>query len=211
MLTLIDILSQNRIIPIIVIDKLEHAIPLAEALLKSGFNVLEITLRTACALAAIEKISTVFPEAIVGAGTIVDSQQLSQIKSAGAKFAVSPGLNKTLVFEAEKQNIPYLPGIATTSEALLAHELGIKQLKFFPAESMGGIKTLRAIAEVLPLHFCPTGGINADNFVNYLRLACVPCVGGSWIAPRKLIATNSFSEIATLANQAQKILKTISD
>jgi 2-dehydro-3-deoxyphosphogluconate aldolase / (4S)-4-hydroxy-2-oxoglutarate aldolase len=208
MLTLIDILGQNRIIPIIVIDKVEHAIPLAEILLKSGFNVLEITLRTACALAAIEKINTVFPEAIVGAGTIVETKQFSQIESAGAKFAVSPGLNKTLVLEAEKHNIPYMPGIATVSEALFAHQLKLKYLKFYPAESMGGIKTLRAIAEILPLYFCPTGSINIDNFLSYLSLAYVSCVGGTWIAPRKLIAKGSFDEIASHANQAQKILKT---
>ncbi|HEY2566412.1 MAG TPA: bifunctional 4-hydroxy-2-oxoglutarate aldolase/2-dehydro-3-deoxy-phosphogluconate aldolase [Candidatus Aquirickettsiella sp.] len=210
MLTLIDILGQNRIIPIIVIDKIEHAIPLAEILLKSGFKVLEITLRTACALTAIEKINTTFPEAIVGAGTIVDAKQFSQIKSAGAKFAVSPGLNKTLVLEAEKHNIPYMPGIATVSEALLAHQLRLKFLKFYPAESLGGIKTLRAIAEILPLHFCPTGGIHADNLLNYLNLAYVSCVGGTWIAPRKLIAKGSFDEITSLTNQAQKILTTIS-
>ena len=208
MLTLIDILGQDRIIPIIVIDKVEHAIPLAEILLNSGFKVLEITLRTACALAAIEKISTAFPEALVGAGTIVETKQFSLIKSAGAKFAVSPGLNKTLVIEAEKHNIPYLPGIATPSEALLAHQLKLNYLKFFPAESMGGIKTLRAIAEILPLHFCPTGGIHADNFLNYLSFPFVACVGGSWIAPRKLIAKGSFDEIALQANQVQAILKT---
>lgn len=210
MLTLVDILGQNRIIPIIVIDKVEHAIPLAEILLKSGFKVLEITLRTPCALAAIEKINTTFPEAMVGAGTIVETQQFSQIKSVGAKFAVSPGLNKNLVLEAEKHNIPYMPGIATVSEALFAHQLRLKHLKFYPAETLGGIKALRAIAEILPLHFCPTGGIHADNLLNYLNLAYVSCVGGTWIAPRKLIAKGAFDEIANLANQAQKILTTIS-
>jgi 2-dehydro-3-deoxyphosphogluconate aldolase / (4S)-4-hydroxy-2-oxoglutarate aldolase len=208
MLTLVDILGQNRIIPIIVIDKVEHAIPLAEILIKSGFKVLEITLRTACALAAIEKINTKFPEAIVGAGTIVETKQFFQIKSAGAKFAVSPGLNKTLVLEAEKHNLPYLPGIATPSEALLAHQLKLNYLKFFPAESMGGIKTLRAIAEILPIHYCPTGGIHADNFLNYLSLPYVTCVGGTWIAPRKLISKGSFDEIDRNAKQAQEILKT---
>lgn len=211
MLTLVDILSQNRIIPVIVIDKVEHAIPLAETLLKSGFNVLEITLRTACALAAIEKINSAFPEAIVGAGTIVEGKQFSQIKAVGAKFAVSPGLNKTLIIEAEKHNIPYLPGITTVSEALFAHQLELKYLKFYPAESMGGIKTLRAIAEILPLHFCPTGGLNADNFLSYLSLPYVTCIGGSWITPRKLIAKGLFSEIATSANQVKKTLKTAFD
>lgn len=208
MLTLGEILSQNRIIPVIVIDKVEHAIPLAETLLKSGFNVLEITLRTTCALDAIEKINTAFPEAIVGAGTIVDGKQFSQIKAVGAKFAVSPGLNKTLVIEAERHNIPYLPGITTVSEALFAHQLELNYLKFYPAESMGGIKTLRAIAEILPLHFCPTGGLNADNFLHYLNLPYVTCIGGSWMTPRKLIAKGLFSEIAISANLVQKTLKT---
>lgn len=207
MLTLIDILGQNRIIPIIVIDKVEHAIPLAEILLESGFKVLEITLRTECALAVIEKISTTFPQALVGAGTIVETKQFSEIKSAGAKFAVSPGLNKTLVLEAEKRNIPYLPGIATPSEALLAHQLKLKILKFYPAESMGGIKALRGVAEILPLHFCPTGGINADNVLSYLSLPYVCCVGGSWIASRNLIAKGSFDEITSHAKLAQTILR----
>lgn len=208
MLTLIDILNQNRIIPIIVIDNLKHAIPLAKILLASGFKVLEITLRTDCALAAIEKINTTFPEAIVGAGTLIETKQFSQLKSVGAKFAVSPGLSKRLVLEAEKQNIPYMPGIATLSEALLAHQLKLNYLKFYPAESMGGIKTLRAIADVLPLYLCPTGGLNANNFINYLSLPTVCCVGGTWIAPRKLIANGLFDEITLNANQAQKILKT---
>lgn len=209
MLTLVDILGQSRIIPIIVIDKIEHAIPLAEILLKSGFKVLEITLRTACAITAIEKINTAFPEAIVGAGTIVEAKQFSQIKAVGAKFAVSPGLNKSLFIEAEKHNIPYLPGIATVSEALFAHQLKLNYLKFYPAESIGGIKTLRAIADILPLHFCPTGGLNADNFLNYLSLPYVTCIGGSWIAPRKLIAKGAFEEITTIIYQTQQLLKTI--
>ena len=209
MLTLVDILSQNRIIPVIVIDNIEHAIPLAETLLKSGFNVLEITLRTACALAAIEKVNTAFPEATIGAGTIVEEKQFSQIKAVGAKFAVSPGLNKSLFIEAERHNIPYLPGIATASEALFAHQLQLHYLKFYPAESIGGIKTLRAIAEILPLHFCPTGGLNADNFLNYLSLPYVTCIGGSWIAPRKLIAKGAFEEITINANHTQQLLKTL--
>ncbi len=207
MFTLLDILNQNRIIPVIVIDKVEHAIPLAETLLKFGFTVLEITLRTSCALAAIEKISRSFPEATVGAGTIVDAQQLAQAKSAGVKFAVSPGLSKALVLAAEKLNLPYLPGIATASEALLAHELNIKHTKFFPAESLGGIKTLQAIAEVIPLNFCPTGGINVDNFLSYLNLPYVPCIGGTWIAPRELILKAAFDDIALRAKEAQKIIK----
>ena len=128
MFTLIDILNQNRIIPIIVIDKVEHAIPLAETLLKFGFTVLEITLRTSCALAAIEKISAALPEITVGAGTIVDEQQLAQARSAGIKFAVSPGLSETLVLAAKKLSLPYLPGIATASEALFAHEHKTRQI-----------------------------------------------------------------------------------
>ena len=210
MLTLIDILKLNRIIPVIVIDKVEHAIPLATTLVNSGFTVLEITLRTACALESIRQIRNALPEAIVGAGTLINPEQLSEAKAAGAQFVVSPGLSKQLVSAAKKEGLPYLPGIATVSEALLAYELGVRQLKFFPAESMGGTKTLSAIAEVLPsLHFCPTGGINLDNVINYLKLPSVSCIGGTWIAPRSLIQTGSFEEIALRAAEAQKLLKTL--
>ncbi len=207
LLTLTDILQLNRIIPIIVIDRVEHAIPLANRLVNSGFTVLEITLRSSCALKAIKQIVDEVPKAIVGAGTIINPQQLSQAKEAGAKFAVSPGLSKQLISEAKKQNLIYLPGIATPSEALLAYELDVTHLKFFPAESMGGIKTLSAISEVLPLYFCPTGGVNLDNLISYLSLPCVSCIGGTWIAPRSLIQANAFDEIAQRAKKAQNLLK----
>lgn len=208
MLTIIDILNKNRIIPVIVIDKIEHAIPLAETLVNAGFPVLEITLRTDCALEAIQQVANKVPNAIVGAGTIINQKQVSQAKAAGAQFTVSPGLSEQLVSEAEKQNLPYLPGIATVSEALLAYELGLTQLKFFPAESMGGAKTLAAISEVLPtLRFCPTGGINLKNFTGYLKLPSVPCVGGTWIAPRSLVQTGSFEQISLHAEETQKVLK----
>lgn len=211
MLTIIDILKQTRIIPVIVIDKIEHAIPLADTLVNCDLNVLEITLRTACALEAIQQIANAVPRAIVGAGTLITPQQFSQAKAAHAQFAVSPGLSKTLISAAKKENLPYLPGIATASEALLAYELGIEQLKFFPAESMGGIKTLSAISEVLPsLQFCPTGGVNSNNLPHYLALANVPCIGGTWIAPRSLIQKGNFTEIALRAKEAQKILKNLS-
>ncbi|MDQ8039444.1 MAG: bifunctional 4-hydroxy-2-oxoglutarate aldolase/2-dehydro-3-deoxy-phosphogluconate aldolase [Rickettsiella sp.] len=199
---------KNRIIPVIVIDKVEHAIPLAKTLVDSGFTVLEITLRTDCALEAIKQIAKKCPKAIVGAGTIINPEQLSQVKAAGAKFAVSPGLSKQLVSEAKKQNISYLPGIATVSEALLAYELGLTHVKFFPAESMGGIKTLSAISEVLPtLRFCPTGGINPNNLHSYLALNCVICIGGTWMAPFSLIQKGNFEQIASEIAKTQNILK----
>ncbi len=210
MLTLIDILKINRIIPVIVIDKVEHAIPLATIFVNAGFTALEITLRTTCALAAIKEIEDKVPKAIVGAGTIIDPAQLSQAKVAGAKFVVSPGLSQQLVSAAKEVGLPYLPGISTVTEALFAYESGIRQLKFFPAETMGGIKTLAAISEVLPmLHFCPTGGINLDNLIHYLKLPNVPCIGGTWLAPRSLIQTGSFEEISLRATEAQKRLKTL--
>jgi 2-dehydro-3-deoxyphosphogluconate aldolase/(4S)-4-hydroxy-2-oxoglutarate aldolase len=207
MLILADILTINRIIPVLVIDKLECAVPLAMLLVDSGFTVLEITLRTACALEAIKQIANKVPKAVVGAGTIITPQQLSQVKAAGAQFAMSPGLSKQLIVEAKKQDLAYLFGISTPSEALCAYELGATHLKFFPAESMGGIKTLSAIAEVLPLHFCPTGGVNFDNFVNYLALPCVSCIGGTWITPRSLIQAKAWNKIAQLAEEAQNLLK----
>lgn len=210
MLTLIDILQQSRIIPVIVIDKIEHAIPLAKTLIECGFSVLEITLRTDCALDALNQIANSVPKAILGAGTIITPHQLSLAKAAGAQFAVSPGLSKQLVFEAKKEKLAYLPGIATVSEALLAYELDLTCLKFFPAEIMGGIKTLAAISEVLPsLQFCPTGGINIDNFIQYLKLPQIPCIGGTWVAPRSLIKKGNFAEIAIHAKAAQKKLQAV--
>jgi 2-dehydro-3-deoxyphosphogluconate aldolase / (4S)-4-hydroxy-2-oxoglutarate aldolase len=207
MLTLIHILKQNSIIPVIVIDKVDHAIPLAETLLNCGFTVLEITLRTPDALESIKQITNAFPNAIIGAGTVIHAQQLSQAQAAGAKFAVSPGISEQLISAAKKENLAYLPGIATVSEGLLAYELGITYVKFYPAETLGGIKTLTAIAEVLPLQFCPTGGINLDNLLNYLALPYVSCVGGTWITPRSLIQKNALAEIALHAQEAQKRLK----
>lgn len=205
---LIDILKLNRIMPIIVIDKIEHAIPLANTLLSSGFTVLEITLRTPCALDAIKEIVEAVPKAIVGAGTVIDPAQLGKAKKVGAQFVVSPGLSKQLVSEARKQDLSYFPGIATPSEALLAYELELTYLKFFPAENMGGIKTLAAISEILPsLRFCPTGGINLNNFRDYLALSYVPFIGGTWIAPRSLIQANAFDEIKQRAQETQDLLK----
>jgi 2-dehydro-3-deoxyphosphogluconate aldolase / (4S)-4-hydroxy-2-oxoglutarate aldolase len=205
-LTIVDILNQNRIIPVIVIDKAEHAIPLANILFSSGFTVLEITLRTNAALTAIKQIRTALPQAIVGAGTIINFQQLSQAREAGAQFAVSPGLSKHLVLAAQQEKLAYLPGVATVSEALLAYELDITHVKFFPAENLGGIKILSAIAEVLPLHFCPTGGITRDNFLNYLAISQVSSVGGTWLAPRLLIQNGDFDEISFRVNETKKIL-----
>lgn len=207
MSALIEHLQQNRIIPVIVIDNVEHAIPLADSLLQCGFTVLEITLRTPAALACIRQIHKAFPKAILAAGTVISCEQFALASSAGATFAVSPGLSKPLVCAAKKSNLPYLPGVATVSEALVAYELGITHVKFYPAELLGGIKTLSAIADVLPLHFCPTGGINLTNLANYLTLPYVPCVGGTWIAPRSLIQRGSFEEITQLAQQACEALE----
>lgn len=211
-LTIIDILQQNRIIPVIVIDKIDHAIPLASTLVEAGFSVMEITLRTRCALDAIRQIAQKVPKAILGAGTIITPNQLAEAKAAGAKFAVSPGISQQLVSKAKEEKLAYLPGIATVSEAIFAYELGFNQLKFFPAETMGGTKALSALSEVLPsLQFCPTGGINIDNFINYLKLPHVPCIGGTWIAPRSLIKQGNFLEITVLCKEAQKKLQLFSN
>jgi len=208
-LMLADVLALSRIIPVITIDQVGQAVPLARLLLDLGFVVLEITLRTPCALEAIKCIANTVPGAVVGAGTVINLQQLAQVKEAGAQFAVSPGFSEQLVSEAKKQTLAYLPGIATPSEALKAYELGTTYLKFFPAESMGGIKTLSSIAEVLPIKFCPTGGVDQDNCINYLALPCVTCVGGTWITPRSLIQAQALDEIARRATEAQNLLKAL--
>ena len=208
MLTLIEQLKKSFIVPIIVLDTIESAVPLANLLLDEGFHTIEITLRTPCALEAIQHITHTVPSMTVGAGTIVTKKQLRQAKQAGAQFAVSPALSQTLIQEASQQQLAYLPGVATPSEALKAQTLGATNLKFFPAEGMGGINTLSAISAVFPLlRFFPTGGINEDNLFSYATLPSVCAIGGTWIAPPELIRANAFKEISLRARFTQSLLK----
>jgi len=186
-----------------VIHKLEHAVPLANALLAGGIRVLEITLRTPVSVAAIGAISREVPGAIVGAGTVTSGEQLETVAAAGAVFAISPGLTPELLDAASRGPIPLIPGIATISELMTGMARGYDHFKFFPAGPAGGVKMLQAFAGPFPrVTFCPTGGISAANYREYLALDNVACVGGSWVAPQEAMDQGDWTRITALAREA---------
>lgn len=195
-----QILEVAPVIPVLVIDEPDTAVELASALIEGGLNVLEITLRTPTAMDAIAAIKSQ-TNAIVGAGTVNNMAQLEQCADHGVDFMVSPGLHLPLVDAATKHNIPYLPGIATATDALTAINAGLDTLKFFPAEQNGGVPMLKALGgPYQDLRFCPTGGINQNNYQEYLDLPNVLCVGGSWVAPANLLRERKWQEITALAS-----------
>jgi len=201
-----DIMNTSPVIPVMVINKLEHAVPLANALVEGGLKVLEITLRTAVALDAIKKIKTEVPGAIVGAGTIINQETLKQAIDAGSEFLVSPGVTDSLIDAALKTGVPILPGVISPSEVMRLMEKGITAMKFFPAEAAGGVPMLKSIGGPLPqVTFCPTGGVSPKNAVEYLALKNVACVGGSWMAPADLVDAEDWEEIARRAKEAANI------
>jgi 2-dehydro-3-deoxyphosphogluconate aldolase/(4S)-4-hydroxy-2-oxoglutarate aldolase len=182
------ILGLGPVIPVLVVDDLAHARPLAEALVAGGMKVLEVTLRTPVALAAIREMAKV-PGAVVGAGTVLNPNDLDAAAGAGAQFIVSPGLTPALGAAARAAGLPFLPGIANASNVMAALDMGFDRLKFFPAVAMGGLPVLRALAPVFAggtrgVRFCPTGGITAATAPDWLAEPAVACVGGSWMAPR---------------------------
>lgn len=198
-----EVLEISKIIPVITIYDLKTSVNLAKALLDGGIKILEITLRTNNAIEAIKLIANEVPQVIVGAGTILNFKMLEEVKNAGAKFAISPGLNSIFAKEAQNIDITLIPGVATASEVMLALEFGYKNLKFFPAESAGGITMLKSLAAPFSgVKFCPTGGINLDNMQNYLNLNNVLCVGGSWLSPKELILEKQWSKITQIAKQS---------
>ncbi|GAA0353642.1 bifunctional 4-hydroxy-2-oxoglutarate aldolase/2-dehydro-3-deoxy-phosphogluconate aldolase [Morganella psychrotolerans] len=189
--------------PVIVIDELHQAVPLARALIAGGVRVLEVTLRTSCAIDAIRTIAQEVPEAIVGAGTVTNSEQLKAVTEAGAQFAISPGLTDALLQAAVDGPIPLIPGISTVSELMTGMNYGLDNFKFFPAEANGGVSALKAIAGPFShIRFCPTGGISLSNYRDYLALNSVLCVGGSWLVPADAIRDGDYARITTLAAQA---------
>jgi len=191
-----DIMNTSPVIPVMVINKLEHAVPLATALVEGGLKVLEITLRTPVALDAIKKIKAEVPGAIVGAGTVINIETLEKTIEAGSEFIVSPGVTDSLIDAALKSGIPILPGIVTPSEVMNLLEKGITEMKFFPAAAAGGIPMVKSIGGPLPqVTFCPTGGVNPKNAGDYLALKNVACVGGSWMAPADLVDAEDWDEI----------------
>jgi 2-dehydro-3-deoxyphosphogluconate aldolase / (4S)-4-hydroxy-2-oxoglutarate aldolase len=192
-----------RVIPVLAIANAQHAVPLAHALFNGGLTVLEITLRTPAALEAIRLIKAHGPDADVGAGTVLSSAQAEAARKAGARFLVSPGFTSLLLDEAEQWGIPWLPGIATATEAMTLLERGYRMAKFFPAESSGGIAALKGLAAPLAdLVFCPTGGVGPANLEAYLATPNVVCVGGSWVAPQTLIDAGDWAGITKLARAA---------
>ena len=191
------------VIPVLVINKPEDAVPLATALVEGGLKVLEITLRSDAAMAAIESMAKALPDAIVGAGTVNHPAQMQQVKNAGARFVVSPGFTEALGTAANNCSLPYLPGVMTPAEILAANQSGLDALKFFPASQAGGPAFLKSLAGPFQdIVFCPTGGINADNAGDYLSLANVLCVGGSWVAPSAAVKDGKWAEITALATAA---------
>lgn len=200
---LAGLLSRVAVIPVLVIERIEDAVPLGRALVAGGLDVLEITLRTPIALQAMQRIVGEVEGAICGAGTVLDAGQLRAAEKAGARFAVSPGATTPLITAARHSALPLLPGAATASESMSLVEQGFMLQKFFPAEPMGGAATLAAFASPLPMiRFCPTGGIDQAKAPVYLKLANVVAVGGSWMAPKAMIANQSWAEITRLATAA---------
>jgi 2-dehydro-3-deoxyphosphogluconate aldolase/(4S)-4-hydroxy-2-oxoglutarate aldolase len=201
-----DLLDLSPVIPVVVVDDADHAVPLAEALLRGGVGVIELTLRTPAALAAIERIAAEVPQIVIGAGTITAPEHAEQAAKAGAAFLVTPGSTDRVLNAAEDTGLPLLPGAATVSEAMRLAERGLTALKFFPAEAAGGSDYLKSIGGPLPhLRFCPTGGITPESAPRYLALPNVGCVGGSWLAPKDALAAGDWGRIEALARAATEL------
>lgn len=198
-----ELIGAVRVIPVLTIADPADAAPLARALAAGGLLVIEVTLRTAAALDAIRRIAAGAAEVLVGAGTVTGVDEIRAARDAGARFAVSPGLDERIVAEAAALGLPCLPGVATATEMLRAQALGLTHLKFFPAAVAGGVAALRAFAGPFPrLRFCPTGGVDRSNLRDYLALPNVFAVGGSWVVPAEAVARKDWDRIAELAREA---------
>ena len=200
-----DVFQLSPVVPVIVVNDLKHAVPMAEALMRGGIRVLEVTLRTPVALDAIKLLSERLPHAVIGAGTVTTAEQLQQVTDAGAQFAISPGMTDSLLRAGSMATIPLIPGVATVSELMQAVDSGYQHLKFFPAEAAGGVAMLKSIAgPFADVRFCPTGGIGAHNYQSYLALPNVDCVGGSWVVPADAVKTEDWQRITDLTVAAVK-------
>jgi 2-dehydro-3-deoxyphosphogluconate aldolase/(4S)-4-hydroxy-2-oxoglutarate aldolase len=200
-----EICNLAPIIPVLVVDDVAHARPLAEALIAGGLPVLEVTLRTPAALDVIAAMAEV-EGGVVGAGTLVTPDDVVAAKAVGAQFGVSPGSTDALIAACEAEELPLLPGAATATEAMALYERGYDMLKFFPAEASGGAAMLKAIGAPLPqISFCPTGGVSPENAESYLSLPNVICAGGSWVAPKDLVEAGDWSAIKSLARAAASL------
>ncbi len=200
---IIEVLQISPIVPVVVIEDIKDAVPLAQSLIEGGIQIIEVTLRSSCALEAIELIAKNVPKMRVGAGTILNPTQLEQAQNRGAEFLISPGLTIKLLEHAKKKDMPLIPGVSSSSEVMQALELGYNALKFFPAEYCGGVKLLNAFnGPFKGVKFCPTGGISTDNMHSYLNLENVLCVGGSWLTPKNLIQNKEWDKITEICKRS---------
>jgi 2-dehydro-3-deoxyphosphogluconate aldolase/(4S)-4-hydroxy-2-oxoglutarate aldolase len=198
----------SRVVPVIVVTKAAQAVPLAEALLEGGIDVMEITLRHAAGLAAIEAVAKGVPAMQVGAGTVTVAGDMARVKEAGARFALSPGMTDVLVAEAMAHRLPFVPGVMTPGEVMRARDHGFKLVKLFPAAQAGGLGMLKALGGPLAdMQFCPTGGISLANLQDYLRLDNVAVVGGSWLTPLELVEAGDWAAITRLAREATELAR----
>ncbi|MFG3245634.1 bifunctional 4-hydroxy-2-oxoglutarate aldolase/2-dehydro-3-deoxy-phosphogluconate aldolase [Streptomyces sp. NPDC048187] len=198
-----SVLDLAPVVPVVVVDDLADAVPLARALVAGGLPAIEVTLRTPAALDAIRAIAAEVPDAVVGAGTVITAEQVGEVVAAGARFLVSPGWTDTLLAAMRASGVPFLPGVSTTSEVVALLERGVREMKFFPAEAAGGTAYLKALAAPLPqARFCPTGGIGPDSAPEYLALPNVGCVGGSWMLPKDAVADRDWGRVEALARAA---------
>lgn len=194
---------QSRVVPVVVVSDAAQAVPMAEALLAGGVDVMEITLRSDAALAAIEAVARALPEMQVGAGTITRAAEVAQVQAAGARFGLSPGFTPALLSAVRAARLPFVPGVATPTEAMMARDAGFRLLKCFPAAQLGGVEVLKAWGGPLPdLRFCPTGGVSLANLASFLVLPNVAMVGGSWLTPAAAVADGDWDRIARLAREA---------
>lgn len=206
-LTIDQILKVAPVVPVMVVERLEDAVPLARALYNGGLKVLEITLRTPCALDAISAMVEALPnDAVIGAGTIITPTDLEKAVKAGSTFLVSPGTTPALIEAAKASSVPLLAGVATPTEAMNLYVQGFTHQKFFPAEAAGGVPMLKSIGGPLPqITFCPTGGIDLAKAPSYLALPNVACVGGTWMAPKEMMKAGRWDEIERLAREAASL------
>jgi 2-dehydro-3-deoxyphosphogluconate aldolase/(4S)-4-hydroxy-2-oxoglutarate aldolase len=206
---IVEVLKRSPVLPVAVIESDADAVPLARALVAGGIDVIEITLRTEAAWAALDAVVAEVPEIVAGVGTAIHPEQVERASRAGARFVVSPGSTSPLLCAAAAVDVPFLPGVSTITEAMIAAESGFRHLKLFPAVPVGGVALLKAIAGPLPeLRFCPTGGVNSSNAAAFLALPNVMCVGGSWITPRSLVASKAWNQITELARAARALRST---
>lgn len=205
-----SMLKEIPVVPVVVIDDADKAVPVAKALVAGGLPIIEVTMRTAAAPEAIAAIAEQVPDAFIGAGTVLSADHAKTIVAAGAKFIVSPGLHNDVVSAAAELSVPIIPGVATATETQQAWNMGIKTLKFFPAGQAGGIPMIKALAAVFrDVVFMPTGGVSADNLKDYLAVPAVLACGGSWLTPASAIADGDYDQITALASEALALAKEV--